>query len=143
MTADETGRRIFDAWHDAVTRRDLDALTALYADDARFESPLASGVLHGRAAIRAFFAAGFAAPDNGLGRWYRTGVFFCDGRQLLWEYPRVTPDGDQADLVEVMDLAGGLIAHHRVYWGWAGVKALSALAGRPGNPPAPPGAEAG
>jgi len=25
----------------------------------------------------------------------------------------------------VIDIANGLIAHHRVYWGWVGVKALS------------------
>ena len=34
---------------------------------------------------------------------------------------------DQVDLVEVMDIANGLIAHHRVYWGWVGFKALGAL----------------
>ena len=61
----------------------------------------------------------------GLGRWYRTGLFFSNGRQLVWEYPRETPDGDQVDLVEVMDIANGLIAHHRVYWGWVGFKALA------------------
>jgi steroid Delta-isomerase len=47
--------------------------------------------------------------------------------QLTWEYPRATPDGDQIDLVEVMDVSGGLITHHRVYWGWVGFKMLSNL----------------
>jgi hypothetical protein len=28
------------------------------------------------------------------------------------------------DLVEVMDVADGLIQRHRVYWGWLGVKVL-------------------
>jgi hypothetical protein len=40
---------------------------------------------------------------------------------------RATPDGDQIDLVEVMDLSDGLIAHHRVYWGWIGFRTLSNL----------------
>jgi steroid delta-isomerase len=54
-------------------------------------------------------------------RWYRTGTFLTDGRRvLIWEYPRAAPDGDQADLVEVMEIEGGLIQHHRVYWGWKG-----------------------
>jgi hypothetical protein len=44
---------------------------------------------------------------------------------LTWEYPRETPDGDQADLVEVMDIEHGLIRHHGVYWGWVGFKTLS------------------
>jgi hypothetical protein len=35
----------------------------------------------------------------------------------MWEYPRDTPDGEQMAFVEVMELKGGLIQHHRVYWG--------------------------
>ena len=54
--------------------------------------------------------------------------FYSNGRQLTWEYPRATPRGDQIDLVEVMDIAGGLITHHRVYWGWVGFKTLMAAA---------------
>lgn len=131
-------RRIHEDWHAAVVARDLDALMSLYADDAVLETPLVvatrpahgTGVLHGKAAIGAFFAAGLRDLDNGLGRWYPTGLFFSNGRQLVWEYPRATPDGDQVDLVEVMDLRDGLIAHHRVYWGWAGFNALRA-ASRP------------
>jgi hypothetical protein len=86
-----------------------------------------SGILTGKGAIHDFFAAGFRTPDNGLGRWYRTGLFFSNGRQLTWEYPRSTPDGEQIDLVEVMDISGDLITHHRVYWGWLGFKTLSAM----------------
>jgi steroid delta-isomerase len=128
-------RHIYDQWHESVRKRDLDALMALYADAATFESPLVfatwrdrqSGILTGKPDIRAFFDTGLRATSNGLGRWYRTGTFFCNGRQLTWEYPRHTPDGDQVDLVEMMDLAGGLIAHHRVYWGWVGFKSLQAV----------------
>ncbi|MCB4801612.1 hypothetical protein QO001_003791 [Methylobacterium brachiatum] len=102
-------------------------------EDAVLESPLvfaesgggASGILRGKAAIRRFFDASLRKPGSVLGRWYRTGTFFSDGRQLVWEYPRATPEGDQVDLVEVMDLAAGLIAHHRVYWGWVGFRALA------------------
>ncbi|WP_175903138.1 nuclear transport factor 2 family protein [Burkholderia seminalis] len=131
---DADARRIHENWHAAVVARDLDALMALYADDAVLETPLVvvtlpahgSGVLHGKDAIGAFFAAGLQNPGSPLGRWYRTGLFFSNGRQLVWEYPRATPDGDQVDLVEVMDLRDGLIAHHRVYWGWVGFRALRA-----------------
>ena len=128
-------RRIYDGWHDAVVARDLAAVTALYAEDAVFETPLilaarpelGKGILTGRTAISAFFAKGFATPANGLGRWYRTGLFFANGRQLVWEYPRATPEGDQIDLMEVMEIEHGLIQHHRVYWGWVGFKALANL----------------
>jgi hypothetical protein len=116
-------------------RRNIRGLTELYAEDAILESPLicviqpelGSGVLRGKTIIGDFFAAGARSPSNGLGRWYRTGQFFSNGRQLTWEYPRATPDGDQIDLVEVIDVSDGLISHHRVYWGWVGFKTLSNL----------------
>lgn len=137
MTAsDDAGNRhIYEQWHVSVVARDLDGLMALYDDDAILESPLvwtflrgqASGVLKGKPAIADFFATGFRTSENGLGRWYRTGVFHSNRRQLTWEYPRLTPDGDQIDLVEVMDIDGDLIVHHRVYWGWLGFKALAAM----------------
>ena len=128
-------RRIYDGWHDAVVARDLAAVTALYAEDAVFETPLilavrpelGQGILRGRDAISAFFERGFATPANGLGRWYRTGAFFANGRQLTWEYPRETPEGDQIDLMEMMEIERGLIQHHRVYWGWVGFRQLAAL----------------
>lgn len=49
------------------------------------------------------------------------------GTDLFW---REAPDGDQIEIVEVMDLADGLIRHHRIYWGWYGIRELirSALA---------------
>ncbi|MDN7672447.1 nuclear transport factor 2 family protein [Burkholderia oklahomensis] len=127
-------RHIHAAWHDAVVRRDLDALMALYADDAILETPLivavlrdrADGVLQGSAAIRTFFAAGFRQLPNELARWHRTDTFFTNGRQLIWEYPRETPQGDQVDLIESIDVAGARIVLHRVYWGWVGFRTLVA-----------------
>lgn len=84
------------------------------------------GILRAHAEIRPFFASGLRQLPNVLGRWYRTGLFFSNGRQLIWEYPRVTPDGDQVDLVEITEITHGRITHHRAYWGWVGFKALTA-----------------
>lgn len=66
----------------------------------------------------------------------RLAAFFRDderetSRQVIWEYPRETPQGDQTDLVEVMDIANGRIARHRVYWDWVGFKALAAALDNP------------
>lgn len=127
-------RHVHKRWHETVLARDLDGLMALYADDAILETPLIlvtlpkheRGVLRGKSEIRSFFEAGVRKLSNDLAKWYRTGLFFSNGRQLTWEYPRETPDGDQVDLVEVMDIANGLIASHRVYWGWVGFKTLVA-----------------
>ena len=84
----------------------------------------ASGVLHGHDELRRFFVKGTAGRPNQLVRWYRTGRFMFDGRTLIWEYPRQTPDDEQVDLVEVMELNGHHIAHHRIYWGWYGTPLL-------------------
>jgi steroid Delta-isomerase len=132
-------RHIYQQWHATIRGSDLDGLMALYAEDAILETPLilatlkdrTEGILKGKTEIRPFFEAGLRKLGNDLGRWYRTDTFFSNGRQLTWEYPRETPQGDQVDLVEVMDLAGGLIAHHRVYWGWVGFKALVAALNKP------------
>ncbi len=123
-------RRIWTEWHRASVSRDQEALLALYAEDAILEAPLIptvldqdSGIVRGRAEIRAFLDAsrrrssGAETPDVTM-RWWREDRFFSAGDTLVWEYPRQTPDGEQIDIVEVMRIEGGLIRHHRVYWGW-------------------------
>ena len=50
--------------------------------------------------------------------------FFTDGKTLIFEYPRQTPEGEQMDFVEVMEIKDGLIQYHRVYWGWRGFKVI-------------------
>lgn len=129
---DETGyaacSRIYEQWHDCAKARDVAGLLVLYAADATFESPLVpailddvpNGVLEGKSAIRRFLDEGTRRRPNDLVRWYRTGTYLTNGRTLAWEYPRATPDGDQIDIVEVMEVASGLIQHHRIYWGWKG-----------------------
>jgi steroid Delta-isomerase len=128
-------RRIYERWHETVKARDLDGTLALYGESAVLETPLAmaifkyktNGILTGKAEIRPFLEAGLRRLQGGSARWYRTGTFFANGRQLTWEYPRDTPEGDQVDLVEMMDIDHGLIVHHRVYWGWVGVNLLLRL----------------
>lgn len=132
--------RIHDQWHERAKARDVDGLLALYAEDATFESPLvpailddvADGVLKGRAAILRFLTEGTRRRPNELVRWYRTGCYLTDGRTLMWEYPREAPDGEQIDIMEVMEIAHGLIQRHRIYWGWKGCLQIApALARRP------------
>ena len=102
---------------------------ALYHPDATLESPLVchllgveEGVVRGRDALRSFVAKVFEHQPAERRR-FRTG-FLTDGQHLTWEYPRQSPDGEQMDIVEVMEISDGLIAHHRVYWGWKGVGML-------------------
>ena len=132
--ARENAARIHAAWHEAVRTGDLEGALALYADDAILESPLAlpvfgdgSGIVVGKEKLRAFFVLGAAKLKGEFGRWRREPRFFTAGRYLTWEYPRETPDGDQFDLVEMMEIENGRIARHRVYWGRFGVQQLLAM----------------
>ena len=120
---------IFRAWDNALGAKDVDAAMALYHPDATLESPLVchlldieEGVVRGREALSRFVDQVFAhqPPQR---RRHRTG-FLSDGTTLTWEYPRRSPDGDQMDIVEVMEIREGLIRHHRVHWGWYSVRLL-------------------
>jgi hypothetical protein len=85
----------------------------------------------GHGQIRPFFEEGARRRPNELVRWYRTGNWLTDGKRvLMWEYPRQAPDGDQIEIVEVMEIEHGLIQHHRIYWGWFGVNQLTQSAAR-------------
>jgi hypothetical protein len=134
VVPDETTKaveRVYREWDRTWSDDDLDAMVALYAPDAILESPLVphlqdgtSGVLKGREQIRNLLDK--AAPRKpGKRTFYRRG-YFTDGRLLVWEYPRATPEGEQMDFFEVMEIVDGLINSHRVYWGWRGVEVIKA-----------------
>jgi steroid delta-isomerase len=120
--------RIYEQWHGFTKARQAEKLIDLYADDAVLETPLVmlifddktEGVLRGRKEIKHFFDEGLRRRPDDLLRWYRTGIFLTNGKVVTWEYPRQTPDGNQIDLVEVMEVQDGKIKHHRIYWGWFG-----------------------
>jgi len=71
-----------------------------------------------------FLNEGTRRRPNELVRWYRTGKYFITGDVLVWEYPRQTPDGEQVDILELMEIRNGLIVNHRIYWGWFGTQML-------------------
>lgn len=123
--------RVYREWDGAWLNDDLDAMIALYAPDAVLESPLIphllgikTGICKGRNEIRALLEKA-ASRKPSQRTFYRAG-YFTDGKRLIWEYPRATPDGEQMDFLEVMEIEDGLIRKHRVYWGWAGVEVIKA-----------------
>jgi uncharacterized protein (TIGR02246 family) len=124
----ESIEAVIERWEEALANHDAEALLACYAPDATLESPVAAhilggqGICHGHEELRPFLAEVVArTPDER--QYYRAG-FFTDGHRATWEYPRQTPNGEQMDFVEVMEIQGGLIHAHRVYWGWRGVEIL-------------------
>jgi len=132
MTTDtklNDAERIHKLWDEALGRKDLEAALSLYASNASIESPLVQhlmktkqGIVRGRDNLREFISRVFSTnpPQR---RRFKQG-FFTDGRVVTWEYPRVSPDGDQMDLVEIMEIEDGLIQRHRVYWGWYALNVL-------------------
>ena len=115
--------RIYRAWDEALGKKDLEAALSLYAEDASIESPLVqhlmktpTGIVQGRDNLRTFITRVFRTNPPQRKR-FKQG-FFTDGRIVTWEYPRVAPDGEQMELVEIMEIDKGLIRRHRVYWGW-------------------------
>jgi ketosteroid isomerase-like protein len=128
-TNQQDAERIYRLWDDALGKKDLEASLSLYADDASIESPLVQhlmktkeGIVLGKDNLRKFITLVFATNPPQRKR-FRTG-FFTDGRVVTWEYPRAAPDGDQMELVEVMEIRDGLIWRHRVYWGWYALNVL-------------------
>lgn len=128
---DEDAAFIYQEWDRRARAGDVNLLLDLYLPDAMLESPLIprvlnqrNGVLRGHEQVRPFLLRGTRNRPNELVRWHRSGRYHFDGHTLMWEYPRETPDGDQIDLVEAMDLIGPKIARHRIYWGWFGTPLL-------------------
>ena len=124
-------KEIYEKWHKYAKERETKALIELYAEDAVLESLLVpilmnknSGILRGKTEILAFLNEGTRRRPNELVRWYRTGKYFITGDVLVWEYPHQTPDGEQVDILELMEIRNGLIVNHRIYWGWFGTQML-------------------
>ena len=122
---------IYNLWHKYASTKNVTDLIELYSPNAMFESPLvpvllnrAGGILQGKDEIHTFLIEGTKRRPNDLVRWYRTGTYFSKGNTLIWEYPRNTPDGNQLDILELMEIEDKLIVNHRIYWGWLGTQLL-------------------
>ena len=120
---------IYHKWDKALADNDVEGLLSLYADDAVLESPLVrhllgteSGICSGQKELRVLIEK--VAARKPLLRKYFKKNYFTDGKTMMFEYPRQTPDGEQMDFIEIMELKDGLIQNHRVYWGWRGVKVM-------------------
>lgn len=122
--------RIYHEWDKALSMNNIDSLLLLYAEDAVLESPLIphllnqeEGVCRGHYELKHLLLE-LAKRKPGLRKYYRTPCLKLD-RLIMWEYPRQTPNGEQMDFAEIMNLNyQGLIQSHRVYWGWRGIKVL-------------------
>jgi ketosteroid isomerase-like protein len=108
-------------WLGCFETHDVDALVALYAEDARHTSPklrasrpATGGFLVGRAALRDWWADAFRRiPDLR----YRELSLTAGGGRVFMEYLRLVPDEPDLPVAEVLEVEGGLIRASRVYHG--------------------------
>ncbi|MDP3559395.1 MAG: nuclear transport factor 2 family protein [Legionellaceae bacterium] len=125
----KTAEHIYHSWEKALSSNDVEGLLRLYAPDAILESPLVphlleqeSGICSGHKNLRRLIEK--VAQRKPTIRGYFSKNYFTDGKTIMFEYPRQTPDGEQMDFIEVMEINDGLIQYHRVYWGWCGFKVI-------------------
>ncbi|MHC5250962.1 nuclear transport factor 2-like protein [Listeria kieliensis] len=128
-----SAKDIYELWHRYAQKSKTEKLIDLYHEQAVFESPLVlaitdnqTGILYGKEAIYQFLTEGAKRRPNELVKWYRKKNFFLTKENMLvWEYPRQMPNGEQIDILELMELKEGKIWNHRIYWGWRGFKQIS------------------
>ena len=106
---------IAERWLSAFQRHDLDALLALYADDAIHTTPkIPERTLRGKAAMRAWWQASF---DKLPTLSYVPTSFTADARRVYMEYVRKVEGQADMTVAEVLDVEGGLIVASRVFHG--------------------------
>ncbi len=109
------------AWVAAFNARDLEALLALYADDAvhhspklRARRPETGGNVRGKEALRAWWADSF---DRLPGLHYEARRVTASGHLLILEYDRSLPGEATLAVAELFVVRAGRIAESRVYHG--------------------------
>src|SRR6185437_14441363 len=93
-------QRVYEEWDKALAQKSVSAALALYTADATIESPLIpylmgteKSICRGHEELRRFIELVFQNTPPARRR-FRTG-YYTDGKTLMWEYPRHTPDDEQ------------------------------------------------
>lgn len=116
-----TNKAIARRWFDAFNAHDLEALLALYADEAEHYSPKlklhrpeTKGIIKGRAALRAWWHDAF---DRLPSLRYEVVKLTADEERVFMEYIRHVHGEADLRVGEVLDIRAGIIVSSRVYHG--------------------------
>ena len=108
-------------WFDAFNAHDLEALLALYADDAEHFSPKlkarrpeTNGLVRGKAALRDWWREAF---DRLPSLRYETIGLTADDERVFMEYIRHVEGEEDLRVGEVLEIHAGEITASRVYHG--------------------------
>ena len=114
-------RTIAQRWFTAFNAHDLDALLALYAEDAEHYSPKlkvrqpeTGGLIRGKSALRAWWRDAF---DRLPSLRYEVVRLTSDEQQVFMEYIRHVEGEEDLRVGEVLEVNGGVIIASRVYHG--------------------------
>lgn len=117
----ENNKRIATAWFAAFNAHDLDALLALYAEDAEHYSPKLKarmpetmGLIRGKAALRSWWRDAF---DRLPTLRYEVVKLTADDEQVFMEYVRHVAGESELHVGEVLEIRDGSIIASRVYHG--------------------------
>lgn len=112
---------IGEAWLRAFNARDLDALLALYGENAvhvspnlRAKKPETGGRIVGKAALRSWWEEAFRALP---GLRYESAVITAAGDRVWIEYDRVLSGEPTRKVAELLILRDGRIVESRVFNG--------------------------
>jgi steroid delta-isomerase len=110
-------RELYDRYPDLVTKGDVDAIVALYAEDATIEDPIGSPLHRGIAAVRAFYEGSVKMGGVAM---KRTGPVRVAGSEAATPLiVKIGPAGSQQviDIISVMTFDDdGRITSMRAYW---------------------------
>lgn len=117
----ENNRSIAMQWFAAFNAHDLEALLALYADDAEHYSPKlkvripeTNGLVAGKPALRSWWRDAF---DRLPTLRYEVRNLTADDEQVFMEYTRHVEGEEDLRVGEVLEIRGGVIVASRVYHG--------------------------
>ncbi len=126
VAAVEQTLHAFDA---AWSRRDLESIMALFAEDASLESPLvvrllnrSDGVLHGREQIQRMVSA---LLERGI-PWGKHEPPIVQGNRAALEFKSAPAEGEQFYSVDIIELRGDKIQSLRAYSGWRPLAKMNA-----------------
>ncbi len=112
---------IATAWFAAFNAHDLEALLALYADDAEHYSPklkarepATGGLIRGKEALRNWWKGSFERLPS---LHYRVTNLIGNEHAILMEYVRQVEGEEDLRVGEVLEIAEGRIIASRVYHG--------------------------
>jgi len=108
-------RQLYERYPELVTKGDVDAIVALYADDATLEDPIGSELHRGRDAIHAFYEA-----TAGTVVMKRTGPVRVAGTEAATPLVvLIGPEGQEQalDIISVMSFDdAGRVTSMRAFW---------------------------